>query len=373
MLVPFVDLKLQYKSIKNEIDAALQKVITNSQFIQGAEVALFEKEFAKYLSSSSCVSLNSGTDALILGVRALNLPIKSEILIPVNTYFATALAAVENDLKPVFVDIDASDFGMNLDDLKRKINSKTSAIIIVHLYGQPDKIDEIKEIIKKKGKKIHIIEDAAQAHGALYKKKKVGTFGTFGAFSFYPSKNLGAFGDGGAIVSDNSKLVKKLKMLREYGQKKKNVHEIAGVNSRLDTLQAAILRAKLKHLDRWNRQRQKIAALYTRLLNIKIPLIKTPSEFPERKSIYHLYVGRIQKRDKLLNFLKKKGITCQIHYPTPLHLQRAFNFLGYKKGDFPQVEKVFSEILSLPMYPELEKESIEYVVSQIESFYDKNY
>lgn len=369
MLVPFVDLKIQHQQIKKEIDDAIKKALDRSQFIQGEEVHLFENEFAKYLSVGHCVSLNSGTDALILGMRSLDLKRGSEILVPANTYFATALAATENDFKPVFVDTDNSDYGMDLSDLKKKINSRTAAIIIVHLYGQPEKIDEIKKIIRNRPK-IHLIEDVAQSHGALYKKKRVGTFGTFGIFSFYPSKNLGAYGDGGAVVTKNSKLANKLKMIREYGQKSKNVHVTAGVNSRLDTLQAAILRIKLKYLEGWNKKRQINAKIYDNLLK-DLKLIKTPHEFINRKSIYHLYVIRVPKRDKLLDYLSKKGVKCQIHYPRPLHLQGSFSYLGYKKGDFPNAERISSEIISLPMFPELKKESIKYVVSQIKSFYEK--
>lgn len=366
--IPFVDLKAQYQIIKREINEAIGKTIKNFQFIQGEGVKLFEKEFARYLNVRYCITVNSGTDALILGIRALELKPGDEIIVPVNTFIATALGVSENGLKPVFVDID-DDYGINLDDLKRKINSRTKAIILVHLYGQPDKIDEVKEIIKKTGKKIYLIEDACQAHGADYKGIKVGNFGIFAAFSFYPGKNLGAYGDGGAIVTNDKKLAEKYRLLREYGQIKKYYHQTLGVNSRLDTIQAAILRVKLRYLDRWNKLRQKHAKLYTEILNKNLPFIKTPKEFPERRSVYHLYVIRVKKRDQLFNYLQNKGVQALIHYPIPLHLQEAYKFLGYKKGDFPIAEKVASEILSLPMFPELKLDFIRKEIKLILNFY----
>lgn len=362
--IPFVDLKAQYLTIKEEIDQAVSDVFNHAKFIQGEEVEQFEEEFAKFLGAKYCVSVNSGTDALILGVRVLNL-FPGEILIPANTYISTALAASENGLKPVFVDIDENDFGINLSDLKKKINSRTRAIIIVHLYGQPEKMEEINEIIKLSGKKIYLIEDACQAHGAEYKGIKVGNFGVFAAFSFYPGKNLGAYGDGGALVTNSSQITGKIKLLREYGQKKKYYHETVGVNSRLDTLQAAILRVKLKHLNFWNRKRRQTAAIYTQLINSEIPEIKTPKIFPGRNSVFHLYVVRSSKRDLLLNYLNEAKIQTLIHYPIPLHLQKAFKSLGYQKGDLPIVEKVVSEILSLPLYPELTEKKQEFIVEEI--------
>lgn len=286
MKILFVDLKSQYQSIKKEINSAIKKVILSSQFIQGEEVKKFEEEFANYLGTEYCIGVNSGTDALILGIRALEIENGSEIIVSANTFIATALGVSENSLKPVFVDIDEQDYGINLADLKRKINSRTKAIILVHLYGQPDKIDEVKEIIKKTGKKIYLIEDACQAHGAKYKGKRVGNFGIFSAFSFYPGKNLGAYGDGGAIVTNDKKLAEKIKLLREYGQKKKYYHESLGINSRLDSIQAAILRVKLKYLDKWNKKRQEHAFLYNKLIQENIPEIITPKFFLIEKAYF---------------------------------------------------------------------------------------
>jgi dTDP-4-amino-4,6-dideoxygalactose transaminase len=369
MSVPFVDLKGQYHNIQSEIDAAIKRVLEKGQFIGGEEVELFENEFAAYLDSKHCVSMNSGTDALILGVRALDLPSGSEIILPANTFYATALAASENNLKPIFTDIDENDFGMDISDLKKKITGKTKAVIAVHLYGQPDKMDEVQEVVKQSGKDIYFVEDAAQTHGAKLNGKRVGTTGIFAAFSFYPGKNLGAYGDGGALTTQDDTLARKYRLLREYGSEKKYYHSSLGRNSRLDTLQAAILRIKLQHLDKWNSARQKLAAYYTKKLS-SVKEIQVPHHFQNRESIYHVYVVRAQKRDELQAYLSSKGITTIIHYPVPLHVQEAYAYLGYKKGDLPKTEKACEEILSLPMYPEMTTEQADEVVQKIKEFYN---
>lgn len=369
MNIPFVDLQAQYKGIKQDIDLAISHVLETAKFIQGPDVGLFEKEFSEYLGASYCIGLNSGTDALILGIRALNLSPGDEIILPVNTFFATALGVTENKLKPVFVDMDSSDYGISIPDLKKKITKNTKAIIVVHLYGRPDKLEEIQEVIKESGQNIYLIEDACQAHGAMYKDKKVGTRGVFSAFSFYPGKNLGAYGDGGAIVTNDESLVQKYKMLREYGQKVKYLHESLGVNSRLDTMQASILRVKLSHLDSWNKRRQELARYYSKKLQPLSHNVTTPIEFESRQSVYHLYVIEVDKRDALLDYLHNQGIQSLIHYPVPLHLQKAFEYLGYKKGDFPNAEKSAGRILSLPMFPELREDQVDEIVSTIQKFY----
>ncbi len=370
MTIPFVDLKIQYQSIKKQIDAAISEVITNTRFIQGKEVALFEQEFATFLGATYCIGVNSGTDALILGIRALELHPGDEVIVPVNTFIATALGVSENKLKPVFVDMDPEDYGMDLRDLEKKMTSKTGAILPVHLFGQPEKVDEIKEIIKKSGNKMYLIEDACQAHGAIYKGKKVGTMGVFSAFSFYPGKNLGAYGDGGAIVTNDAKLAQMYHMLREYGSKVKYIHETVGTNTRLDTIQAAVLRVKLQHLEKWNKQRQQNARFYTTLLHKELPNIKTPLSISSRESVFHLYVIEVDKRDELLAYLNDHGVQALIHYPIPLHMQKAFKELGYKKGDFPNAEKSAKRMVSLPMFPELTKQQMEYVVGTIKDFYE---
>jgi len=367
-IIPFTNLKSQYSHIKKEVDTVIERVINNAQFIGGSEVEKFEKEFADYLKVKYVIGVNSGTDALIIGIRGLDLKTNDEVIVPANTFIATALAVSENGAQPVFVDIDENDNGINLDDLKNKINEKTKAIILVHLYGQPDKIDEIKEIIKKTGRKIHIIEDACQAHGAMYKGKRVGNFGIFSAFSFYPTKNLGAYG-GGAIVTNDRKLAEKYRLIHQYGSDNKYFHKTFGVNSRLDTLQAAVLGVKLKYLDDWNKKRQAVAKLYTKYLNKMVSEIKTPNEFSNRKSVFHIYLIRTKKRNQLINYLKKRGILTLIHYPLPLHLQKAYSYLGYKHGDFPNTEKESEEILSLPMFEYMTEKQIKYVVKSIEEFY----
>ena len=369
MDVPFVDLKAQYARYKKEFDRAMKSVVTDAHFIHGPEVVEFEKEFASYLGASFCLGVNSGTDALILGIRALGLTPDDEVIVPVNTFIATALGVSENGLKPVFVDMDPSDYGMDLTDLKKKISSRTKAILPVHLFGQPEKLDEIRKIIKASGRDIYLIEDACQAHGAFYKGKRVGTFGIFSAFSFYPGKNLGAYGDGGALVTNDEAIAGKFTMIREYGQKKKYVHESPGINSRLDTIQAAVLLAKLKHLDAWNRKRQKLAEYYSKQLNTQLPGVKTPVLYPDRLSVFHLYVIEVERRDELLTYLNSKGIQALIHYPIPLHLQKAYASLGYKKGDFPNAEHAAERIVSLPMFPELTRAQIDYIVALIRKFY----
>lgn len=370
MKIPFVDLKKQYQILKKDIDKSIKDVIAGSRFIQGDEVGQFEKEFAGYLNIKHCLGVGSGTEALILGIRALGLYSQDEVIVPANTFIATALGITENNLKPVFVDIDESDFGINLSDLRRKITHRTKAVIIVHLFGQPDKIEEIKKIISQTKRKIYLIEDCCQAHGAKYKGKSVGNFGVFGAFSFYPGKNLGAYGDAGAIVTKDDRLEKKYRQLREYGQKKKYYHEILGINSRLDTIQAAILRVKLRHLDDWNEKRQRWAAYFNKsIINKKMLEMKTPQIYPQRKSVFHLYVIRTKKRDELSSYLNKNNIQSLIHYPIPLHLQHAFKYLGYHKGDMPIVEKIAGEILSLPIFPELNYQEIDFMVNKIQEFF----
>lgn len=368
--IPFVDLKAQYNEIKSEVDLAMNNVLEHTRFINGEEVRSFEKKFANYLKVNEVVSVNSGTDALILGVRSLGFS-EGEILVPSNSYISSALAATINGLTPVLVDIDENDFGFNLKDLRKKISSKTKAVIVVHLYGLPDKLDEIKKIIAEKNRSVKIIEDACQAHGAKYKGKRVGTFGIFGAFSFYPGKNLGAYGDGGAISTNSKTLASKLLLLKEYGQARKYYHSSLGVNSRLDTLQAAVLEKKLVHLDNWNIKRKAMAEYYTLSLKKTLPFVLTPKEFKERQSSWHIYCVRLPKRDLLQEYLASKGIETIIHYPIPIHMQKAYKDLAYKKGDFPHAEKIANEILSLPLYPEITKDKVDFVIASIRQFYNK--
>ncbi len=350
------------------IDEIVKRVFDNGIFVAGKEVDRFENSFASYIGTRHCISLNSGTDALILGTRALELKPQDEIIFPANTYYATILAATANGIKPVLSEVDPHDFGYDIAELKKKINKRTKAIMVVHLYGQSEKMDEIQALVKKAGHTIHILEDSCQAHGAKFGQKRVGGFGIFSAFSFYPSKNLGAYGDGGAITTNDDSFALKIRRLKEYGQIKKYHHESIGFNSRLDTLQAAILNFKLQKLDEWNMRRQNIADIYQTMLKI-IPDVIVPNSFKSRKSVYHLYVIRTQQRDDLQKFLLDRGIITQIHYPYPIHLQNAWKFLKYKKGDFPVAEVLSNEILSLPMFPELTERQARYVCISIMNFF----
>lgn len=368
MKVPFVDLSKQYLEHKQTIQQIFNDVFDASVFIGGHAVTDFEHNFQEYTGVRHAVSVNSGTDALILGARALGLKPGDEVIFPANTYYATLLAAVANNLSVVLSDASEDDFGYDLEQLKKNITRKTKAIMLVHLYGQSDKIAEIQKIIKSTGRPIHILEDACQAHGARYRGKRVGSFGSFAAFSFYPSKNLGAYGDGGAITTNDTKLAERMRLLKEYGQTEKYHHISLGFNSRLDTLQAAFLSHKLKHIDAWNTRRQELAARYSHYLQI-VPEVTLPRVYDERPSVYHLYVIRTTRRDELQQYLAQKGITTQIHYPYPIHLQEAWKQLGYRKGDFPVAERLANEILSLPMYPELTDEQIRYVCVSIINFF----
>lgn len=370
MIVPFVDLKKQYLDHKKAVDTIVDEVFEKSIFIGGSAVTDFETSFQEYIGTRKAVSVNSGTDALILGARALGLKPGDEVIFPANTYYATLLAAVVNGLSVILSDVSADDFGYDLKKLEQRITKKTKAIMLVHLYGQPDKISDVQKMIKRTGRQIHLLEDACQAHGARYRGKRVGSFGSFSAFSFYPSKNLGAYGDGGAITTNDLQLAQRMHLLKEYGQTEKYHHISVGFNSRLDTLQAAVLRYKLQYVDEWNKKRQELARRYNHYLQI-VPEIILPTTFDERPSVFHLYVIRTQRRDELQRYLGEKGITTQIHYPYPIHLQQAWSELGYRKGDFPVAETLANEILSLPMYPELTDEQVRYVSAAIINFFFK--
>jgi len=349
-MIPFVDLKAQYNSIKEEIDEAIQNVINNTSFIMGEELKKFEEEFARFCDVKYAIGVANGSDALILALRACGIGEGDEVITVPHTFISTAEAISNVGGKVIFVD--------DVTKIEEKINKKTKAIIPVHLYGQPADMDPIMELAKKYNLKV--IEDAAQAHGAEYKGKKVGSIGDVGCFSFYPGKNLGAYGDAGAVVANSEEIAEKIKLFRNHGRiTKKYEHDIEGYSSRLDNLQAAILRVKLRHLTKWNNMRRRNAKKYNELLN-NIGGITTPYEADYAKHVYHLYVIRIEKekRDKLREELKSKGIATGIHYPIPLHLQPAYNYLGYREGDFPVTEKASQEIISLPMFAELSDEQI---------------
>ncbi|MCD4666589.1 DegT/DnrJ/EryC1/StrS family aminotransferase [archaeon] len=361
-MIPVSDLKRQYLKFKEEFDKSIHDVLDSSWFILGNKVKEFEKNFAKYVGVKYAIGVANGTEALQLGLFALDVKRGDEVITVSNTTTPTVIAISNVGAKPVFVDINEESYNIDINKIEEKITNKTKAIMPVHIYGQSADLDPIKKIARKYGLKI--IEDCAQAHGTLYKGKKIGSIGDLGAFSFYPSKNLGAYGDAGLITTNNRQLAKKIFMLRNYGKRNRYESYIIGFNSRLDEIQASLLNTKLKYLNTWNVVRRKIAKEYDKNLKNVI----TPKEMFYGKHIYHLYVIRSKKRDKLRNYLKKNGVGSQIHYPVPVHLQPCYDYLNIKKGSLPITEKFCNEILSIPLYPELTKEEVEKVINTINNF-----
>jgi len=367
-MIPFVDLKIQYQAIKEEINAAVMEVLDRGDFILGSSVGRFEEEFSKFCDSKYCVGVASGTDALYLSLKALDIGGGDEIIAPANTFIATVLAISYSGASPVLVDVNPGTYNIDLKKVEEKITSKTKAIIPVHLYGRPVNMGVLGVIANKYN--LNIVEDACQAHGAVWKNKKVGSFGDLGCFSFYPGKNLGAYGDGGAIVTSNEKLYQKLKMLRNYGSSKKYYHDTIGYNSRLDTIQAAILRVKLKYLEEWNSKRLANARRYNQKLK-NIGDLVLPGIDEGNLSVFHLYVIRTGRRDELVKYLKENDIQCGIHYPVPIYSLGAYSCLGLKGEDFPVTEEFSKQILSLPIYAELKEEQINNVANSIKKFYER--
>jgi len=360
--VPFLDLKAQYLSIKSEIDAAIQKVLDSTAFAGGPFVKQFEEEFAAYCGTKYAIGVSSGTEALWLALLALGIGPGDEVITVPNTFIATTEAINWCGATPVFIDIDEKTYNMNPALLEAAITPRTKVVILVHLYGQPADMDPILAVARKHG--LYVVEDACQAHGAEYKGKKTGSMGDAGCFSFYPGKNLGAYGEAGAVTTNNPEIRDKISMIRDHGQAKKYYHDMVGVNGRMDGIQGAVLSVKLKHLDKWNSARISHAGEYNRLLcgNSSIVL---PFQAKECKHVYHLYVVRVKDRDRLLEDLKKQDVFCGIHYPVPLHLQKAYSTLGFKKGDFPVTEKCAEGLLSLPMFAELTDAQVKYCVELI--------
>jgi len=365
MKVPFLDLKIQYKEIEQEILPMVTDAMENAAFIGGPQVSGFEEEFANLCDSKFCVGVGSGTDALRFALMAVGVGAGDEVITVPNTFIATTEAISQVGATPVSVDIHSDTGNIDVSQIEGKITKKTKAIIPVHLYGQPADMDPILEVAKRHN--LPVIEDACQAHGALYKNKKAGSLGVAGCFSFYPGKNLGAFGEAGAVVTQDDEIVDKISMIRDHGQEKKYFHQIEGYNGRLDAIQAGVLRIKLKRLEDWNRSRRENAAYYNELL-FEIPGVTIPVEADFAVSVYHLYVIFIDDRDRLQQFLGDKGIATGLHYPMPLHLQKAYEHLGFKEGAFPVTENVAGRLLSLPMYPQLSKEQIKYVAESIKEF-----
>jgi len=366
MKVPFVDLKAQYDVIKAQIDSAISSVISESAFIGGSYVIAFEKVFAEFCGVKHCIGVGNGTDALFLALKALGISVGDEVITAANSFIATSEAITMTGAKVVFADINPQTYNIDVTKIEEKISSRTKTIIPVHLYGQPADMDPILDLAEKYDLKI--IEDAAQAHGARYKGRRIGSIGDMACFSFYPGKNLGAYGDAGAIVTDNDELAVRIKMLANHGRIEKYNHELEGVNSRLDGLQAAILEVKLRHLPEWTMNRQKNAHLYNELL--KDTGLITPFESEHVRAVYHLYVVRLKNvdRQKLQECLKSEGIATGIHYPIALPNLKAYKYLPQSKDDYRQATHASKEILSLPMYPELKEAQIEYVTEKIRKF-----
>lgn len=361
MKVPFVDLRSMHMEIKDELQEVFDRVLSNSSFVLGPEVQRFEQEFADYVGTSHCVAVNTGTAALHLALAALEIGPGDEVITVAHTFIATAEAISAVGARPVFIDIDPVSFTMDPALLEAAITSKTRAIIPVDLYGQIADMDRIQEIADRHG--IPVIEDACQAHGAEYKGRKAGSFGIAGCFSFYPGKNLGACGEGGAVTTNDAELARKIRLWRDHGSSKRYEHVFPGLNMRMEGLQGGFLAVKLKYLDRWNDERRAAAAAYDAAL-AETDLV-TPVEMPYNRHVYHLYVVQSEKRDQLREQLAEAGIESGLHYPTPLHLQEAYRSLGYKQGDFPVTEGVKDRILSLPMYPGIQSDAIARVVSEL--------
>lgn len=365
MNIQMVDVVGQYRKIKPEVDAAIHTVLDSGQFIMGKDVAELESEIAAYLGVKHAVACASGTDALQIAMMAMDIGPGDEVITSPFTFVATAETIGILGAKPVYVDIDPRTYNLDASLIEAAITPRTKAIIPVHLYGQPAAMDEIMRIARARGLKV--IEDSAQGLGASYRGKKVCSIGDCGCISFFPSKNLGAFGDGGMIVTDDAALADRLRMVAAHGSRVRYYHEILGVNSRLDTIQAAILRVKARHLDAWNAERRRAAARYTALL-AGTPAV-TPYCAPEGEHIFHQYTIRVPERDALDARLKERGIPHAVYYPVPLHLQKAFAMSGYHEGDFPVTEQACREVLSLPMHTELTEEQQQHVCTTIKEFY----
>ena len=377
MTVPFVDLKAQYRAIKQEVDAAIARVIDDTAFILGREVEAFEAAFAEYVGARFCVGLNSGTAAIQLAVMGCGIGTGDEVIVPANTFFATAEGVSTAGATPVFVDADPVSYNIDVAKIEAAINERTRAIMPVHLYGQPADLDPISEIAARHN--LAVIEDAAQAHGSEYKGRRVGALGRVACWSFYPGKNLGAYGEGGAITTDDPEVARRVRLLRDHGSEHKYRHEIIGYNFRLEGIQGAVLGVKLKRLDAWNDLRRAHAARYAELLgdldgggtttnagtSIDGASLVLPREMPYARHIYHLYVVQHDARDVLQQQLHAAGIQTGIHYPVPVHLQPAYASHGHTAGDFPVAEQQARRVLSLPMFPELTDEQLARVAEGI--------
>jgi dTDP-4-amino-4,6-dideoxygalactose transaminase len=362
--IPLVDLKAQYALIRQEVDAAMARVVSNADFILGSEVDAFEAEYANYCEAEHAVGLDSGMSALELGIRALGIGPGDEVITPAHSFIASSSAISLTGATPVWVDADPVTYNIDTSRIEAAITDRTKAIMPVHLYGQPADLDPILEIARRHH--LFVVEDACQAHGARYRGRRVGAIGDVGAFSFYPGKNLGAYGDAGALVTNNAEVADRVRMMRNYGQRKKYEHVFLAWNRRLDTLQAAVLRVKLPHLDTWNEARRRNASMYDELLaGARLDLPRTT---PDRDHVFHLYVVQTERRDEMLEHLAKDGIRAGIHYPVPIHLQEAYRDRGFGPGSFPMTEAMAPRLLSLPMYPELAENQMRRIADAVTRF-----
>jgi dTDP-4-amino-4,6-dideoxygalactose transaminase len=359
--VPYLDLKAQYQSIKPEIDAAIARVLDSCQFVLGPEVAAFEQEFAAYCGAAECIALNSGTSALHLALLAAGVGPGDEVITVPFTFVASVSAVTYAGARPVLVDIDPRTFTMDPAAIEAAITPRTKAILPVHLYGQTADMDPIMEIARRHG--LIVIEDAAQAHGAKYKGHPTGSIGDMACFSFYPGKNLGAYGEGGAVTTSNAEYARTIRMLRDWGQDRKYHHVLKGFNYRMEGFQGAILRVKLRHLERWTEARRAVVNLYNQ--HLADSGVETPTEMPWARHVYHVYTLRADDRDGLQASLQADGIQTGIHYPVPAHLQPAYADLGYGRGAFPQAETAAKQVLSLPLYPELSSQAVAEVAGAV--------
>ncbi len=366
MRVPFLNFDAQHQPLKNQFLNAFEAFLDSNYYVLGNKVKEFEEEYAKFHNINYCAGVASGLDALYLALRILNIGKNDEVIVPSNTYIATVLAVSYVQAKPVFVEPEFITYNIDPQKIEEKITANTKAILPVHLYGQAANMSEIMNVAKKYN--LMVIEDNAQAHGALHSHQMTGTFGHINATSFYPSKNLGALGDAGAITTSSNDYYEQIKMYRNYGSKVRYYNDVIGYNSRLDELQAALLLIKLKHLQEWNQERNRLAKKYFENLK-NLSDIHLPQTLENNTHVYHLFVIRCPKRNELMDFLKKNEIDTLIHYPVPPHLQRAYQHLNFQKGDFPIAEQLADEMLSLPLYPGLSDSQIEYVCEKIQAYY----
>ncbi len=365
MNIPFLDLHASYRDLQPELDSACRRILESGKYILGEEVEAFEREFADYCGSRHCVGVGNGLDALKLILRACRIGPGDEVIVPAHTFIATWLAVSDTGAVPVPVEPDPVTLNIDPERIPAALTDRTKAIIPVHLYGQPVDLDPIRSICRDRG--IRVVEDAAQAHGARCRGRRVGGLGDAAAFSFYPAKNLGAFGDGGAVVTDDDELAEEVRLLRNYGSRVKYQHESSGVNSRLDPLQAAFLRVKLKYLDQWNDRRRAIAGRYLEAL-AGLPSLNLPRTQPHLEAVWHIFAVRHPRREELRQHLERRGIGTLIHYPVPPHRSGAYAKGGWRPGDFPLAEQIAGDILSLPLWPQMDPPSIQGVVAAIREF-----